>query len=46
MRLLLAVDTMKTLDILLNYIEERSWPKGTEAEVLSVLEDETVPAET
>src|SRR6185295_17492222 len=46
MRLLLAVDTMKTLDILLNFIEARSWPKGTEAEVLSVLEDETVPAET
>ena len=46
MRLLLAVDTMKTLDILLNFIEARSWPTGTEAEVLSVLEDETVPAET
>src|SRR6185295_10184154 len=46
MRLLLAVDTMKTLDILLNFIEARSWPTGTEAEVLSVLEDETIPLET
>ena len=46
MRLLLAVDTMKTLDMLLNFIEARSWPTGTAAEVLSVLEDETVPAET
>ena len=46
MRLLLAVDTMKTLDILLNHIEARSWPKGTEAGVLSVVEDETIPVET
>src|SRR4029079_7613035 len=46
MRLLLAIDTMKTLDMLLNFIEARSWPTGTAAEVLSVLEDETVPAET
>src|ERR1043165_3702889 len=46
MRLLLTVDTMKTLDILLNFIEARSWPTGTAAEILSVLEDETVPAET
>lgn len=46
MRLLLAVDTIKTLEIVLNYIEARSWPKGTEAHVLSVLEDETIPPET
>jgi len=46
MRLLLAVDTLKTLDILLNFMEARSWPKGTEAGVLSVVEDETIPAET
>ncbi len=46
MRLLLAVDTLKTLDILLNYMEARSWPKGTEAGVLSVVEDETIPPET
>lgn len=46
MRLLLAVDTIKTLDIVLNFIEARSWPKGAEAEVLSVVEDETIPVET
>jgi nucleotide-binding universal stress UspA family protein len=46
MRLLLAVDTVKTLDILLDYMEARSWPEGTEARVLSVVEDETIPLET
>lgn len=46
MKLLLAVDTMKTLNILLDFIEARSWPKGTEAGILSVLEDEYVPVET
>jgi len=46
MRLLLAVDTMKTLNILLDFIEARSWPKGTEAGILSVVEDETIPVET
>ena len=46
MRLLLAVDTIKTLDVVLNFIEARSWPNGTEAEVLSVVEDETIPVET
>ncbi|HJP91620.1 MAG TPA: universal stress protein [Pyrinomonadaceae bacterium] len=46
MRLLLAVDTITTLDIVLNFIEARSWPKGTEAGVLSVVEDETIPVET
>ena len=45
MRLLVAVDTIKTLDIILNAIEARSWPKGTEAHILSVVEDETIPAE-
>jgi nucleotide-binding universal stress UspA family protein len=46
MRLLLAVDTITTLDMLLDFIEARSWPEGTEAGVLSVVEDETIPAET
>lgn len=46
MRLLVAVDTIKTLDIVLNAIEARSWPNGTQADVLSVVEDETIPAET
>jgi nucleotide-binding universal stress UspA family protein len=45
MRLLLAVDTIATLEIILNAIEARSWPKGTEAGVLSVVEDETIPPE-
>src|SRR5689334_17472563 len=46
MRLLLAVDTITTLDIILDAIEARSWPNGTEADVLSVVEDETIPAQT
>ncbi len=46
MRLLIAVDTITSLDIVLNAIEARSWPKGTEADVLSVVEDETIPPET
>src|ERR1043165_4291094 len=46
MRLLVAVDTITTLDIVLNAIEARSWPKGTEAHVLSVVEDDTIPAAT
>ncbi|HZI46966.1 MAG TPA: universal stress protein, partial [Pyrinomonadaceae bacterium] len=46
MRLLLAVDTITTLDIILNHIEARSWPEGTEAGILSVVEDETIPPET
>lgn len=46
MRLLVAVDTITTLDMVLNYIEARSWPEGTEAGILSVLEDETIPPET
>jgi nucleotide-binding universal stress UspA family protein len=46
MRLLVAVDTITTLDIVLRAMEARSWPRGTEADVLSVVEDETIPAET
>lgn len=46
MRLLLAVDTITTLDIVLKFLEARSWSRGTEAEVLSVVEDESVPVET
>lgn len=46
MKVLLAVDTMNTLDILLNFFEARSWPKGTEAGILAVVEDDTVPVET
>jgi nucleotide-binding universal stress UspA family protein len=46
MRLLLAVDSIATLEILLNEITARSWPKGTEARVLSIVEDGEVPLET
>jgi nucleotide-binding universal stress UspA family protein len=46
MRLLIAVDSIITLDILLNEIAARSWPSGTEAHILSIVEDADVPAET
>ena len=46
MRLLLAVDSITTLEILLNDITARSWPGGTTAHVLSVVEDDEVPLET
>lgn len=46
MRLLLAVDSITTLEILLNDITARSWPKGTEARVLSIVEDGEVPLES
>jgi nucleotide-binding universal stress UspA family protein len=46
MRLLLAVDSITTLEILLKEITTRSWPKGTEARVLSIVEDGEVPLET
>lgn len=46
MKLLVAADTITTLDIILNAIEARSWPEGTEADILSVVEDETIPPET
>jgi len=46
MRLLLAVDSITTLEILLNEITARSWPTGTEARVLSIVEDGEVPLET
>src|SRR5688572_22403577 len=46
MRLLLAVDSVTTLEILLNEITARSWPEGTEARVVSIVEDGEVPLET
>ena len=36
MKLLLAVDSITTLDILLDEMMTRSWPIGTEARVLSI----------
>jgi nucleotide-binding universal stress UspA family protein len=46
MRVLLAVDTVTTLDILLDEMMTRSWPSGTEARVLSIVEDAEVVLET
>lgn len=45
MRLLIAVDSIITLDILLKEIASRSWPSGSEARVLSIVEDAD-PTET
>jgi nucleotide-binding universal stress UspA family protein len=46
MKLLLAVDSVTTLDILLAEVLSRSWPSGTEARVLSIVEDGEVPLQT
>ena len=46
MKLLLAVDSITTLNILLDEMMTRSWPSGTEARVLSIVEDGEVPLET
>ena len=43
MRVLLAVDSITTLEILLSEMNVRSWPVGTEARVLSVVDDGDVP---
>ena len=46
MKLLLAVDSITTLDILIDEMMTRSWPEGTVARVLSIVEDSEVPLET
>ena len=46
MKLLLAVDSINTLNILLDGMKDRSWPSGTEACVLSIVEDGEVPLGT
>lgn len=46
MKVLLAVDSIITLDIILNEMSVRSWPAGTEARVLSVVDDGDVPLKT
>ena len=46
MKLLLAVDSITTLNILVDGMTNRQWPIGTEARVLSVVEDGEVPLET
>lgn len=45
MRILLAVDSIVTTEMLLNVISSRIWPHNTEALVLSVVEDDEVPAD-
>jgi hypothetical protein len=37
MRVLVATDSITTLDILLDELTARSWPSGTEVQVLSAL---------
>src|ERR1051325_10753823 len=39
MKVLLAVDSINTLDILISEMSARSWPSGTEARVLSIIDD-------
>ena len=39
MKVLVAVDSITTLDILIDEMSARSWPSGTEARVLSIIED-------
>ena len=43
MRVLVAVDSINTLDVLLDEMAERAWPSGTEAQVLSVVDDGDLP---
>jgi nucleotide-binding universal stress UspA family protein len=46
MKVLVAVDSITSLDILINEMSARSWPAGTEARVLSIVEDGDVPLKT
>ena len=43
MKVLVAVDSITTLDILINEMSARLWPSGTEARVLSIIADGDVP---
>ena len=43
MKVLVAVDSIATLDILLNEMTARSWPIGTDVQVLSVVDDGDLP---
>lgn len=45
MRVLIAVDTVATTELLMNAFAARTWPRGTVARVVSVVEDEAVPEE-
>ena len=46
MKILVAVDSIITLDILINEMSGRSWPAGTEARVLSIVDDGDIPLKT
>ena len=43
MKVLVAVDSITTLHIVINEMSARSWPSGTEARVLSIVDDADVP---
>ena len=43
MKVLVAVDSINTLDILINEMSARPWPSGTEVRVLSIIDDGDVP---
>jgi len=45
MRILIAVDTVATTELLMNAFAARPWPRGAVARVVSVVEDEAVPRE-
>lgn len=45
MRILIAVDTVPTTELLMNAFAARHWPRGAVARVVSVVEDEAVPRE-
>ena len=46
MKVLLAVDSITTLEMLVDEMKTRSWPIGTKAHVLSIVEDAEVPLDT
>ena len=46
MKVLVAVDSITTLDTLINEMSARSWPSGTEVRLLSIVEDGDVPWKT
>lgn len=46
MKVIVAVDSITTLDMLIDEMSARSWPAGTEARLLSVVEDGDVPLKT
>ncbi len=45
MRILLAVDSITTMEVLVDEVGKRQWPRGTRARVVSVVEDGDIPQE-